>query len=413
MFIRFLVAHGSSAFSIGVHSVILAWLSVGVLQLNAAQLGWIQAASLIPNLIFMLIAGVYSDRYNPSRIMSLALVVHALAFCFLLFLLIKQSLNFEYLMLYGVIVGVGNAFIQPAREKIISSLRQLHVQKRFSYASIIQFSLQSIGIALASVAEWVSYEVIVVIQIATVLVAAVSIYSLSLGWQKADDIPSSGTGVERAIRGSDIHVWQSALLGMNYVFKHRVLLQLMGLIGFNGYMHLGVFLVMLPYMAKFVYAFTAVEYGLLQLVFVVGMVAAHFNIARKETLQNPGQGALFSLLYTALIGYALAKVPTISGFYFIVFCWGAVAGNSAARCRLVVQSVSNVELKGRVMSIYQLVLFGCAPLGALVTGYVIQLLHYKQILWVMSITSIVMFGVLMFKGALWTVEQKSEKNDAD
>ena len=393
MFFRFLVAHGASAFSVGIHSVILAWLSVGVLHLSAAQLGWIQAASLIPILIFMLIAGVYSDRYNPSRIMSLALVIHATAFSFLLFILVKQMLSFEFLLLYGIVVGLGNAFVQPAREKIVSSLTEHHVQKRFSYASIVQFSFQSVGIAIASVSDWVPFETILVIQIFSVLIAAVSIYSIRLGTKR--DSYSSSTH----------RVFNAALQGMSYVAKHRVLIQLMALIGFNGYMHLGVFLVMLPYMAKFVYAFTAVEYGLLQLVFVLGMVAAHLNIARKDTLQNPGQGALFSLLYTALIGYALAKVPTVYGLYFIVFCWGAVAGNSAARCRLVVQSVSDSELKGRVMSIYQLVLFGCAPLGALVTGYVIQLLHYKQILWVMSGTSILMFGVLMFKGALWQVEQ--------
>ena len=374
--------------------VLLSWLAVGQLNLEATQVGWLQATALLPNLAFMLLAGVWADRFNSANIIVCAYGLHALAFFSLSFALFNDALNFYLLLFYGFTVGVGNAFLQPVREKLLATINTVHVQKRFSYASIVQFSCQSVGIVFASSSEFIGYAFVVLAQGCFTLIALASMLLLKHVDRKMPSINS---------------VYQDALEGFLAVYRSKPLSQLMILIGFNGYMHLGVYIVAVPLMARSVYDLNAMEYGGLQLTFVLGMIAAHVSLIRKASLDFPGQGALFSLLYTSVVGFALAKGPTISGFYFIVFCWGFVAGNSAGRCRLVVQALSDAAMKGRIMSIYQFVLFGFAPLGALVSGYFIKYLKLEHIFYVMSGSSAVLFFIFIAGSALANVKQAVEQ----
>lgn len=386
---RFFLFHASGAFATGIHIVLLAWLAVGVLHLSPVNMGVIQAVSLLPNLVFMLVAGALADRFDPAKVIANALALHVCAYFALAFLLFTDQLNFFYLAAYGAAVGTGNAFVQPVREKLLSSIETQPLQKRLSMASIVQFSFQSAGIVFASSAEWIGYAVIASVQ---GVIAATSLLTV-LTIKK-----------ESVLKAHGISIKTDMVAGLNHVLRSQPLSQLMVLIGFNGYMHLGVYLVVLPLMAKTVYGFGAAEYGSLQLTFVLGMIAAHLNIVRQENIQMPGQGALFSLLYTAVIGFALAKIPTVPGFYFMIFCWGFVAGNSAGRCRLVLQPLVEEAVKGRVMSIYQFVLFGFAPLGALATGFFVKYLSIQQIFYFMSLSSVGIFLLFFVFGKLWQVE---------
>ncbi len=207
---------------------------------------------------------------------------------------------------------------------------------------------------------------------------------------------------------SHLTTFESVRQGVRLVINRSPLKQLMFLIAFNGYMHMGVYLVTVPYVATQVYGFSSTQFGLLQLMFVLGMIAAHIGLYVKKTIPYPGQGALFTLLYTAVIGFALSKQPTVTGFYGLIFCWGLVAGNSAGRCRLVLQALSEAELKGRLISIYQFMLFGCAPLGAILTGYLVTFMETEWIFTFMSVSSVALFIGFILSKSLWAVQQEVE-----
>ncbi len=397
---RFLISHSSNSIAMGIHLVLLSWIAVGLLGVSGIQLGWLHGVALLPNLVFLLISGVCCDRFKPEKVMAIALIFNFISYLFLAFVLYFENLTFTYLVIYGISISIGNAFIQTSREKILSTINTYNVQTRLSLASIFQFLFQSLGIALASTSDYVGYPIVVLLQGVCVFIAAVLIFPLrTLFLFEANEVNNKRRFKE---------MYSELLSGFQYVNEKKALQHLLILIGFNGYMHLGVYIVALPILSKTIYGFSAAEYGALQFTFVVGMMAAHVQLIYKKTVTFPGQGALFSLLYTAMIGFALTKGPTIYGLYFIVFCWGYVAGNSAGRCRLVAQAISRVEEKGRVMSIYQFILFGLAALGALVTGHVVSFLNIKQIFYVMSLSSIAMFVFFIFTRELWKVKQLEE-----
>ncbi len=364
------------------------------LHLGAAQWGLVQTAALLPNLLLMLIAGAWADRYDPAKVLVVAQGVLSCSYAGLFLLLYFGMASFSTLVVYAVFVGAGNAFIQPVREKLVADIPAISLQQRVSLLSITQFVLQALGIGVVALSENIGVQWVLIIQ------ACVSTFStlmfLSLIKRKAQNGVKSGSTLDD-IR-SAIHT----------VMGNSGLRQLMALIAFNGYMHMGVFLVVIPVVATRTYHHSASEYAGLQVLFVLGMVIAHTFLLKQKTVEFPGQGALFSLLYTAMVGFGLAKGPTPLGFYMLVFVWGLVAGNSAGRCRLVAQSLVGSEMRGRIMSVYQLMLFGAAPVGAVVTGFVLGVLSPKQIFMVMSVSSIVLFFAFMLTKTLWSVKQSSD-----
>lgn len=381
-----------SAFASGAHVVIVAWLAIGVLNLSANQWGWVQAAALLPNLALMIFAGAWADRYDPAKILGLAQLLLSATYLLLFSAIFSGQLSYVILFAYAVFIGVGNAFIQPVRERLLADLGSETLQQRISVFSIVQFSLQSAGIALASISDFIGLGIVVVIQALLSLLASLLFFSLSkskIG--KVRQLTTTIGDLQRALR---------------FMLRSSGLKQLMVLAAFNGYMHMGVFLVAMPLVATHIYGFSSQQYAALQFLFVLGMVTAHVLLLRAKTLEFPGQGALFSLLYTAFIGFGLAKGPTEFGFYCLIFIWGAVAGNSASRCRLVLQSLVGSEMKGKMMAVYQLMLFGAAPIGALVTGLVSKYLTFQQIFGFMSASSVVLFLAFMFTKALWSVSQE-------
>lgn len=388
----FLSAHGGASFALGIHTVLIAWISVAYLHLSPSALAWVQAAALIPSVFAILVAGVFADRYSPKIILMTAYSILTIAYLGLGLVIYFNKLHFWGLLCYAVVAGIGNAFVQPVREKLIALFPKGELQRRISGASIIQFSSQSAGIVLASFSDDFGLYYIVAAQVLAALAAVFMVLSMRF---EMDFHRDKSRGIISDIR-----------IAIKAYRADKALTQLLVLIAFNGYMHMGVFLVVLPIIARDVYGFTSVQYGLLQLSFVIGMVAAQWGFVLRSKIQFPGQGALFCLLYSAVVGFALAQAPTLIGLYTLILFWGWVAGSSATHCRLVLQVKVSHKLRGKMMSIYQFVLFGLAPLGALATGHILNFYSLQQILKGMALSSGILFLLFMFSRSLWAVEQK-------
>lgn len=393
---RFFISHGISAFAGGIHIVMLSWLALAVVHVSSFQLGLIQVAALLPSLVTMLVSGAWADRRNPFLVLTASLVFQGAVYGALTVCAALNMLSLKVLLVYAVCIGLSNGCVQPLKEKIVSDIRAVTLQKRVSFLSFIQFSMQSAGILLAGISDSVGVHWVLLIQAGAVLIAAACTLSL----RRTHTKPAS----YRSVKESTL---QSIRSGVRAVRHNRAFRHLMLLVAFNGFMHMGIFIVLMPMLAREHYGFHSAAYSTLQCVFVLGMIVAHGTIGLRKTIVYPGQGALFSLLYTAVIGFSLSQAPTTLGFYSLVFLWGLVAGNSAAQCRLVLLSVVAKPLKGRAISMYQALLFGMAPLGALVTGWVIDYADEQQVLDFMAMASAVLFLFFMFSRTLWKISQNA------
>lgn len=389
----FLTGHTANALSIGIQMVLVAWLAASVLRLSPAGIAWVQAAVLAPNLMLILLAGALADRHHPARLLWLSnaglCALHSIAFV----LLVQDKLSHLSLLAYAFGLGCGNSFVQAAREKLVVHLDKRDLQKNISLAGICQYLAQAAGIAIAGLMDHIGAHVLVGLQACLCLLALAS-------YARIKNLPfpvSVATGaLAPAISAAARLVW--ALVAV----RHLIMV-----VAFNGLMHLGMFLVLLPVLARDYMQFGSLQYGLLQLTFTLGSVLAFWAIWRTARVKHPGQAVLFCLMYTGFIALALAAGPTLYGFFGIIFLWGCVAGASANLSRLVLQSTVPDHVRGRAMALYQLALFGMAPLGALLAGGLVHSLGVKFTLQFLACSSFGLFAASLLSRALWAVRPPS------
>ena len=59
-------------------------------------------------------------------------------------------------------------------------------------------------------------------------------------------------------------------------------------------------------------------------------------------------------------------------FCLLIFVWGSGAGVVISMSRTIIQTFAKESHRGRILSVYSLALFSSGPLGALISGFLIQ-----------------------------------------
>ncbi len=128
------------------------------------------------------------------------------------------------------------------------------------------------------------------------------------------------------------------------------------------------FNVIIPYFARAVYGLREAGFGGMNAAFGVGaMVGALWQASQRDPARNLRLGALILLLGTAL--FALTP-SAVLGSVVLAFCgFGMLTFLISANS--TVQLTVPDALRGRVMSLYSLVLAGMGPPGALLVSYLI------------------------------------------
>ncbi|WP_078084607.1 MFS transporter [Microbulbifer mangrovi] len=392
----FLLGYSGTSLATGLQVVLLPWIAVALVELPALQLGWVQASVLLPNLVFLLFGGALADRFDSARVAALSCIGLGLCHAALAYYLLDRLPSLHLLLLYGVSLGVCTAFLQPARDNLVqrcarnpedggARLSEARVQHTVTWMMLAQYGGQAVGMLLASRFDHWGAELLLIIQVCVLVAAALFFFSLRhLG-------PAPKTARQKLPR--------ALLEGFAEVKNSRAILELVLLVGFNGLVHIGVFLVVLPLMAES-YDRGASYYATLQIAFVLGTVAATVTMLRRGQGDTPGRGVLMCLLYSAALLIAISFGPTAYGLMFLCACWGAVAAASAALGKSIVQLLAPEQVRSRIISIYQLSLFGCAAIGALVAGVISEFSAPLTTLWWAGIFSLVAFALAWLSGAL-------------
>ncbi len=381
--------------------IIVPWLAIDYLALPAWGVGFIQGAVLIPNLALLVLGGINADRGDLLRKFSLLLLIYGIIHSILIVLLSQDWLSFFWLLFYALLLGSIGAFIQPCKDYLAGSLASNDMQSVIAKNSFCQYFGQAIGIGLATQLYYRDLLFIPFAQILLLLMALAILVIIKNKYSYSFSNVGEAKKIEKMSR-------ELLLSGFSYCWQSTVLRSLIFLVAVSGFFHIGVFIVALPILAKTVYIGDVGLYGLLQGIFIVGTVIATIIVVIRGQLDAPGRRVIFGTLYAGLILLGLSAQPTIYGLLFLIFLWGIVVGISATLGRSILQSYTSEEYKGRIISIYQLALFGFAPLGSLFSGIAI---NYWGVLFVLKLSAIVSFIVFFstfFIRSLWDVETKKD-----
>ncbi|MCK7595768.1 MFS transporter [Microbulbifer sp. CAU 1566] len=392
----FLLGYSGTSLATGLQVVLLPWIAVSMVELPALQLGWVQASVLLPNLILLLFGGALADRFDSARVAALSCIGLGLCHSALAFYLLYQVPSLSLLLVYGISLGICMAFLQPARDNLVQRcarkpedgsgrLSESRVQHTVTWMMLAQYGGQAIGMLLASRFDHWGAEPLLLIQVFALMLAALFFFFMRhLG---------------PAPKAPKLKLPSALLEGFAEVKKSRAISELVLLVGFNGLVHIGVFLVVLPLMADS-YDRGASYYATLQIAFIAGTVVATVAMLRRGQGNQPGRGVLMCLLYSAALLIAISFGPTPFGLMLLCACWGAVAAASAALGKSIVQLLAPEQVRSRIISIYQLSLFGSAAIGALAAGVISEFSAPLTTLWWAGIFSLVAFVLAWFSGAL-------------
>ena len=155
------------------------------------------------------------------------------------------------------------------------------------------------------------------------------------------------------------------------------------------------FNVIIPYFARAVYGLREGGFGVLNASFGAGaMIGALWQASRPNPLKNLRLGAVLLLLS----GLALALAPGGVIAALVLACCGFSMLTFLISANSSVQLTVPDALRGRVMSVYSLVLVGSGPLGALISSNLIAQGRWPGPMWGL-IVLVALAAVSL--GALW------------
>jgi len=368
-FRHYLATIGSSNLAMGLHAVLYPWLVVGVLEESPSRLGLAQLAVLLPNLLFILPGGVISDRRHRGSWLAQLYLLYTLPIAFLLAAIIYEQLTFTVLILFGMVYGTVSAFVQPARESLLGYASQTLMHQAVAKVVMIQFIAQGVGFAIAGQLDTLGLAALLIVQLLMFLVSSVLI-KRSHPELVADESIVPAEIIDKPAPRESLRELRA---GFALLTTDKTLLHLLLLVSATGFLAFGVYLVGMPLLAREGYQGGAGLFALMQVTFTLGIVAANFSVSRqKDTFKRPGRLMIVSFLGRGSLVFLIALLPNFWLLFPIIFAWGAFSGLSMTLGRTILHNQVPHSHRSRAASVYQLCLFGGAPLGAWFCGFAIE-----------------------------------------
>lgn len=380
---------GASSLAQGLQIVLFPWLLVGVLGESAERVGYAQMALMLPQLLFILLGGVFSDKRSLGLYLFRLYMLYSIP-CLILLVSVWQGwLSYELMLLFGICFGCITAFVQPARETLLSRVANTQLQQAVAKASFIQFSAQSVGIILAGYLDDVGLLILIALQI-TLLVTSGYLLRRCL-----DVVPDEPKQRNRS-------TWKDMLSGLELVRQDTRLLQLMMVVAATGFLGFGLYLVAMPILTREVYHQGAAFFAWIQFSFMFGVILSNVFIIRfVGRFTQPGRMLLISLLIRGGLLVGIAMHPPSWLLFLLVLLWGAASGVAMMLGRSMTHEASPQAYRARVVSVYQLALFGAAPIGAWVSGHTMGAIGVLPAIGVLGVLTILVGVVAMLFSDLW------------
>jgi MFS family permease len=349
----FLFGHLVSSTGTWMQQVGQDWL---VLRLTDAPLplGITLALQFTPMLALGAWAGLVADRVDKRRLLlatQAAMAVLALA---LGTLTATGAVRLWMVYALALALGVVTAFDMPARQAFISEMvGPDRVANAVGLNSASFNTARVVGPAAAGV-------LIAVVGIAPAFFLNAVSYLAMIGGLLAMD-PARlyrRAAVERGrgqIRAGVRYVWATPVLRSTIV-----LVAVVGMLGLN-------YRVALPLLARFAFDGGPGAYGALAAIMAAGSVVGALAVARRA---RPSRLLLIgSVAAFGLLSFAAALAPTIVVEAAFLFPIGAASLAFVATANSTVQLGSSPQMRGRVMSLFGLVLLGSALPSGLLSGW--------------------------------------------
>jgi predicted MFS family arabinose efflux permease len=313
----------------------------------------------IPILLFSLVGGVIADRIDRRKLLIASQVIQMTCAFTLALLFATHVVHVWHILTLSFFVGFAQAFGGPAYQALIPTLVQGDDLPNAIALNSIQFNLARIigpvlgGLALVKLGATWCFG----LNGASFIAVIISLVSIKMRF------------IPQPTRET---LWASMKQGIGFIRARAAMVSLI-VLAFSMTLLAIPMIVFLPVFARDVFHRGSDTYTMLLSVSGVGSVCGALVVAGMGKRPHQGRDALLMLscLGVLIVGFSLSRSPYVS--YVLLFLAGAVLIAVFSLISSLVQLITTDDMRGRVMSVYNVAFRGGMPIGNLVTGALVPL----------------------------------------
>jgi MFS family permease len=323
---------------------------------SALLLGVVGFAGQIPSFILSPVMGVLTDRWNRYHVLLVTQIISMIHAIILAWLCLAGVIQIWHIIVLSITLGSVNALDIPARQSFVIDM----VEKKedlgnaialnsliFNGARLIGPSVA--GIILASTSEGICF-----------LLNAIS-YLFVIGSLLMMKIKI------KEVRTKETEIMKELKEGLNYIFGFPPIKYLIFLLGISSLMGMS-YSVLMPVFAKEILHGGSHTYGFLMGAAGFGALMGALFLASRDTVLKLGRivPAAAMIFGSGLVLLSFSRIFTLALVLMIIIGLGLML--LAAASNTVLQTITDDDKRGRVMSFYTMAIMGTAPFGSLLAG---------------------------------------------
>lgn len=351
------------------------WL---VLQLTGSPflLGLDAFLGDIPIFLFSLVGGVMADRFDRRYILIGSQVVQMISAALLAVLIWTGHIHVWEILSLSFVVGTAQSFGGPAYSALVPSLVEKQDVPNAIALNSIQFNLaRVIGPVVGGLAmKYAGAGWCFALNSLSFLAVIVSLLRLNINFSP----PRSGESVLTSMKQ-----------GFNFIRAQGAMTTLILIAFFMTFLGIPT-IAFLPVFAKIVFGRGEMTYTWFLAASGLGSITGALTVAWLGDVKNKGRVALAALLGMGLgmVGFSQSKSILLS--CVMLYFTGAVLMCAFAMIASLVQLITPNDMRGRVMSVYNVAFRGGMPFGEIATGWLVPIWTAPTVL---TINGIALFSL--------------------
>jgi len=342
----------------------------------------------IPIFLFSLFGGVLADRMDRRHVLIGSQLVQMGSAITLAVLIATGehtaahpygNLKFWEILVSSFVVGTAQSFGGPAYSALVPSLVEKEDLPNAIALNSIQFNLaRVIGPVLGGLAlKYLGGAWCFGLNALSFVAVIVSLLSLNINFKPARTGESILTSMKQGFRFIRTQGAMETLIAIAFLMTALAIPMI----------------TFLPVFARNVFRRDEMTYTMFLVASGLGSITGALTVAAMGNIANKGRIALSMLvaLGVGISGFALSKSVALS--CVLLFLSGAVLMCAFAMISSLVQLITGNEMRGRVMSVYNVAFRGGMPFGSIVTGYFVPILTAPTVL---SINGVVLVSVGLY-----------------
>jgi MFS family permease len=392
----YLAGAGAWFAAVGIQMVMFSYLVASVLHVAPNKIGLAQASLTLLSTVLLLFGGAVADQIDTRRLLVICHLAAAVPALILAAIVAFGGLRYEWLIVYGLAIGLVTAFAIPARESLLADVigpdGAPFLQRAVTTTVGITFVAQMLGMFAARFAAAFGAAPIMIFQAGLQLFGAYASLRLRPSTRhETHAVENSGGQFTRIAAG------------MREVTSSYALLPITIITAAIGILFIGAFLVILPVILREEFGGDVQQFSSMQIAFWGGSVLSLMVIGRLGNIVHRGRMVVLAMSMGTTVLFLLSFPSNLYVFYVLIFVWGMGAGVTISMSRTIVQEHAPPAHRARVMSIYQLGFTGGMSVGALAIGVVVDALGARTATLVPAVLMMSVLATLLTKTKLWHI----------